>query len=41
MQSLVVIASFDWNYSVAVTAEDLRTAQTVGDLYRIVNEKAD
>ena len=40
MQSLVVIASFDWEYGVTITAEELRGANTVGDLYQIVKGKA-
>lgn len=39
MQSLVVIASFDWEYQVMVSAEELKNAKTVGDLYRLVKEK--
>ncbi len=39
MQSLVVIASFDWEYGATVSAEELKTAQTVGDLFAIVNAK--
>ena len=39
MQSLVVIASFDWEYGVTLSAEQLMTAQTVGDLYAIVVAK--
>lgn len=39
MQSLIVIASFDWEYGVTVTAEELKAATTVGDLYAIVRGK--
>lgn len=39
MQSLIVIASFDWEYGVTVSAEELKAAKTVGDLYAIVNAK--
>lgn len=39
MQSLVLIASFDWEYGVTITAEELRAAETVGDLYKIVEGK--
>ena len=41
MQSLVVIASWDWDYGVTITAEELKAAQTVGDLYQIVKGKVD
>jgi acyl carrier protein len=40
MQSLVVIASFDWEYGATVSAEELKVAKTVGDLYEIVKAKA-
>lgn len=39
MQSLIIIASFDWNYGVAVSAEELRGANTIEDLYHIVRGK--
>ena len=39
MQSLIVIASFDWDYGVTVSAEDLRAAVTVADLYELVRSK--
>lgn len=39
MQSLVVIASFDWEYGATVSADELKTARTVGDLLAIVGSK--
>ncbi|MEM7037142.1 MAG: acyl carrier protein [Bacteroidota bacterium] len=39
MQSLIVIASFDWEYSVTVSADELRGATTVRDLFEIVQRK--
>lgn len=39
MQSLIVIASFDWEYGVTLSAEELMAARTVGDLYAIVSAK--
>jgi acyl carrier protein len=39
MQSLIVIASFDWDYGVTISAEDLRAAVTVSDLYELVRSK--
>jgi acyl carrier protein len=39
MQSLIVIASFDWEYGVTLSAEELMAAQTVADLYAIVAAK--
>ena len=40
MQSLVVIASFDWEFGVMVTADELKQAVTVGDLFETVKVKA-
>lgn len=40
MQSLMVIATFDWEYGVTVSADELKAAKTVGDLYRLVLSKA-
>ena len=39
MQSLVVIASFDWEYGATLSAEELKTATTVGDLFALVHAK--
>ena len=39
MQSLIVIASFDWEYGVTLSAEELMAARTVEDLYGIVAAK--
>ncbi len=39
MQALVVIASFDWEYGVTITADELKGATTVMDLYKIVELK--
>ncbi len=39
MQSLIVIASFDWEYGLTLSAEELMAAQTVADLYAIVAAK--
>jgi acyl carrier protein len=39
MQSLIVIASFDWEYGVTVSADELKGARTVGDLLAIVQSK--
>ena len=39
MQSLVVIASFDWEYGVTLSADELLATRTVGDLYTIVAAK--
>lgn len=39
MQSLIVIASFDWEYGVTITAEELRQATTVMDLYNVLHQK--
>ncbi|MEM0999382.1 MAG: acyl carrier protein [Bacteroidota bacterium] len=39
MQSLIVIASFDWEYGVTMSAEEMKSARTVADLYAIVKPK--
>ncbi len=39
MQSLIVIASFDWEYGVTLSAEELLATRTVEDLYTIVAAK--
>lgn len=39
MQSLIVIASFDWEYGVTLSAEELMAAHTVADLFAIVSSK--
>lgn len=39
MQSLILIASFDWEYGVTMTADELKTAKTIGDLHQIVKGK--
>jgi acyl carrier protein len=41
MQALVVTASFDWEYGVTLSAEELQAARTVRDLYeRVVAKQA-
>lgn len=40
MQSLMVIASLDWEYGVTVSAEELKASKTIGDLYQLVLSKA-
>lgn len=39
LQSLVVLISFDEDYGVAISSEELQRAQTVGDLYNLVKDK--
>lgn len=39
MQALIVIASFDWDYGVAVSAEEFRQVKTIEELHRLVNSK--
>lgn len=39
MQALIVIASFDWDYQVTVSAEELSKCTTVRDLYQLVTRK--
>lgn len=39
MQALIIIASFDWEYGVTITADELKGATTVIDLFNIVQHK--
>lgn len=39
LQALIIISSFDWDYQVSVSADELRTATTMQDLYNIVISK--
>lgn len=36
MQSLVVIASFDWEYGATISAEELKSSKTIADLFQLV-----
>lgn len=40
MQALVVIAMIDEDYDVLLSADDLGAAKTLGDLFRIVQERS-
>lgn len=39
LQALVIISSFDWDYGITVSAEELRNAVKVEDLFKLVSEK--
>jgi acyl carrier protein len=39
LQALVVIISFDEDYGVVINAEELQSAQTIGDLYQLIRDK--
>lgn len=39
LQSLVVITSFDEDYGVMISSEELENAQTIGDLCTLVRNK--
>ena len=39
MMALIVIAMVDSDFGKTITSEDLKNAQTVGDLFEIVNKK--
>ena len=39
MQSLIVIASFDEVYGLTVSAEELKSAVTINDLFLLINRK--
>jgi acyl carrier protein len=37
LQALIVAASFNWDYGVTISADEFRRADSVVDLYGIVN----
>ena len=39
LQSLLVIVSFDQDYGVTISADELQDAQTIRDLYTLVRNK--
>jgi acyl carrier protein len=39
LQALIVISSFDWDYGVTFSSEDLKKAKTIGDLFELVTQK--
>ena len=39
LQALIVISSFDWDYGITISAEELRKAMTIDDLYALVTQK--
>ncbi|MGZ8504051.1 MAG: hypothetical protein ACXWV5_06275 [Flavitalea sp.] len=39
LQALIIISSFDWDYEVIISAEELRKANTIDDLYHLVVNK--
>jgi acyl carrier protein len=39
LQALIVISSFDWDYGVTFSSEDLKKAKTIGDLFEQVTQK--
>jgi acyl carrier protein len=39
LQSLVVIVSFDEDYGVTISSDELQNAQTIGDLFMLVRSK--
>lgn len=39
LQALIIISSFDWDYGVTVSAEELSKASTIDDLYNLVIQK--
>ena len=39
LQALIVISSFDWDYGVTISADELRKASTIDDLYILVTNK--
>jgi acyl carrier protein len=39
LQSLVVVISFDEEYGVSISADELQQARTLADLYQLVKDK--
>lgn len=39
LQALVVLSSFDWDYGVIVSSEELRRVRTIADLFQLVTQK--
>lgn len=39
LQALIVVASFEHEYGVTMSADELRGSQTLGDLHAVVAEK--
>ena len=39
MQALIVLASFDWDYGVMLDADEMRNAQTVQELFEMVQNQ--
>lgn len=39
MHALIIIAFFDSNFNIALTGADLKSAQSIRDLYAIVQQK--
>ena len=39
LQALIIISSFDWDYGVSVSADELRNTNTINDLYKLVIQK--
>ncbi len=40
LQALVVVASFDWDYGVTISADEFAGARTVQELHTLVTQKA-
>lgn len=41
MQALIIIASFNWEYNVSVSAEEMKEADTLQDLFDLVKNKSE
>lgn len=39
LQALIVVASFNWDYGVTISADEFAEAETVQDLYALVTQK--
>jgi acyl carrier protein len=40
LEALVVVASFEWDYGVTISADEFVEAETIHDLYRLVMSRA-
>lgn len=39
LQALVLVASFDWDYGVSISADEFAATRTIGDLHALVTQK--
>lgn len=39
LKALIVVASFDWDYGVTISADEYAGAETIRDLYALVSQR--